>query len=130
MRRSPGWLTPPLAIAALVVGAVPLRSQVQVASPNGRNQATLEIRDSRPNYSFARDGRPLILPSLLGIDFWGMPALRDGLRISHTTRDEARVRTTLAKQLALYVVLDSPSTRLRVVLAPGGGQGIRIGPAR
>src|SRR5439155_16736678 len=37
-------------------------------------------------YSMARDGRALVLPSLLGFELKGAPPLRDALRITDTTR--------------------------------------------
>jgi len=86
MCRPSGSLIPCLALAALAVATTPLRSQVRVASPDGRIQVTLEIHEGRLNYSLARDGRALILPSLLGFEFRGAPPLRDGLRITDTTR--------------------------------------------
>jgi alpha-glucosidase len=85
MRRSPGFL-PCLALAALAATPAPLRGQVQVASPDGRNQVTVELLEGRLSYGLARDGRALILPSLLGFDFRGVPPLRDRLRITDTTR--------------------------------------------
>jgi len=75
-----------LALAVLAITAAPLQGQVRVASPDGRNQVTVEIRDGRLTYSLARDGRALILPSLLGFDFRGARPLRDGLRITDSTR--------------------------------------------
>jgi alpha-glucosidase len=66
--------------------AAPLSAQVRVVSPDGRNQVTVEVRAGRLYYSLDRDGRALILPSLLGFAFRGAPPLRDSLRISDTTR--------------------------------------------
>ena len=86
MRRSPARFVTCLAMAALVAATAPLRAQVRVASPDGRNQVTVEIRDGRLTYGLARDGRPLILPSSLGFDFRNAQPLRDGLRITDTTR--------------------------------------------
>ena len=86
MRRHSGFLVPGLAAFACLVATAPLRGQVRVASPDGRSQVTVEIREGRLTYSVARDGRALILPSLLGFEFRGAPPLRDGLRISDTTR--------------------------------------------
>ncbi len=88
MRRFPSFLAPCLAVAALAVAAVaaPLESQVRVDSPDGRNQVTVEILEGRLSYSLARDGRALILPSRLGFELRGAPPLRDGLRITDTTR--------------------------------------------
>jgi hypothetical protein len=64
----------------------PLFGQVRVASPDGRNRVTVELHDGRLYYSLARDGRDLMLPSLLGFSFRGAPELRDSLRITDTTR--------------------------------------------
>jgi alpha-glucosidase len=75
-----------LAVIALAAISAPLLGQVRVASPDGRNQVTVEIREGRPTYSLARDGRALLLPSRLGFEFRGAPPLRDGLRITDTTR--------------------------------------------
>ena len=86
MPRHSGFLAGCLAAVTLVAAAVPLRAQARVASPDGRNQVTVEIRDGRLTYSLDRDGRALILPSLLGFEFRGAPRLRDGLRITDTTR--------------------------------------------
>jgi alpha-glucosidase len=85
MRRLPRLPALPLAAAALVI-AVPLQSQARLASPDGRTEVTVELREGRLNYSLARDGRALILPSLLGFDLRGAPPLRDRLRITDTTR--------------------------------------------
>ncbi len=73
-------------LLVLAVAAAPLQGQVRVASPDGRNEVTVEVRNRRLNYSLTRDRRALILPSLLGFEFRGAPPLRDGLRISDTTR--------------------------------------------
>jgi alpha-glucosidase len=80
MRRSRGLVI--IAFAA----ATPLQAQLRVASPNGRNQVAVEIRDGRLTYGLARDGRALILPSVLGFQLRAAPPLRDGLRIIDTTR--------------------------------------------
>jgi alpha-glucosidase len=76
-----------IVLAGLVVAAFPLEAQVRVASPDGRNVVTVAVRDGRLTYSLARDGRALILPSLLGFAFQGAPPLRDSLRITDSTRD-------------------------------------------
>jgi alpha-glucosidase len=86
MRRSPGFRISCLAVAVLSAGAVPLHSQVRVASPDGRNQVTVEVREGRLTYSLSRDGRELIQPSVLGFEFRGAPPLRDSLHITDTTR--------------------------------------------
>jgi len=76
-----------LALAALTVITAPLPGQSSVASPDGRNQVTVQVHDGRLYYSLTRDGRTVILPSRLGFEFRGAPALRDSLRITDTTRD-------------------------------------------
>ena len=76
----------PFVLAALALATAPLQSQVRVVSPDGRNQVTIQVREGRLTYSLARDGRPLILPSLLGFEFKGAPPLRDGLSITDTGR--------------------------------------------
>ena len=86
MRRSPGFRISGLAVAVLSAGAAPLQSQVRVASPDGRNQVTVEVLEGRLTYSLSRDRRELIQPSLLGFEFRGAPWLRDSLRITDTTR--------------------------------------------
>ena len=50
--------------AALALAVSPLRAQVAVNSPDGRNQVTVEIRDGRLTYGMTRDRRPLVLPSV------------------------------------------------------------------
>ena len=85
MRRLYGC--PAFCLATVLVFAVsPLAAQVRVASPDGRNEVTVEIREGRLTYGMTRDRRPLVLPSGLGFEFRGAPALRDGLRITDTTR--------------------------------------------
>ncbi|MDP3909498.1 MAG: glycoside hydrolase family 97 catalytic domain-containing protein, partial [Gemmatimonadales bacterium] len=77
--------------AALLAYATSAGAQIRVASPDGRNQVTVEIRDARLAYSLSRDGRPVVLPSLLGFEFRGAPPLGDSLRLidsARTTFDE------------------------------------------
>jgi alpha-glucosidase len=86
MRRLPGYLIACLVAASLPAAATPLRGQARVASPDGRNEITVEIVEGRLAYSLSRDRRALILPSTLGFDFRGAPPLRDGLRITDSAR--------------------------------------------
>ncbi len=57
MRRLSGLLAGCLVALILAAPAAPLRGQVRVASPDGRNQVTVEVREGRLSYSLARDGR-------------------------------------------------------------------------
>jgi len=85
VRRSTRPFSLVFGCTALIAGTA--AAQVRVASPDGRNQVTFQIRDGRAYYDLQRDGRALILPSLLGFEFRGAAPLRDGLRITDTTRD-------------------------------------------
>jgi alpha-glucosidase len=70
----------------LGLAATPVHAQVRVASPDGRNQVGIAVRDGALFYSLSRNGRALILPSLLGFEFRGAAPLRDGLRIADSSR--------------------------------------------
>jgi alpha-glucosidase len=85
VRRSTRPFSLVFGCTALIAGTAV--AQVRVASPDGRNQVTFQIRDGRAYFDLQRDGRALILPSLLGFEFRGAAPLRDGLRITDTTRD-------------------------------------------
>ena len=76
MRRLSGCTAFGLA-AVLVFAVSPLVAQVRVASPDGRNEVTVEVRAGRLTYAMTRDRRTLVLPSALGFEFRGAPALRD-----------------------------------------------------
>ncbi len=82
--RTSGSLAVSLLATMLLTPA--LAGQASVTSPDGRNQVTVQVRDGRLYYGLTRDGRALILPSLLGFAFRGAPPLRDSLRITDTTR--------------------------------------------
>ena len=73
-------------VLLLTLIAPVLSAQVRVASPDGKNQVTLQVDSGHLRYSLSRNGQPLIQPSLLGMQFSGQPALRDSLRITDTTR--------------------------------------------
>jgi len=86
MRRHTARLSLGLATAALVASVSAAPAQVRVASPDGRNVVTVEVTRGRLTWSLARDGRMLMMPSGLGFEFRGAPRLRDGLRITDSTR--------------------------------------------
>src|SRR5881296_1826651 len=75
-----------VAYATLIAGTSHAQDQVRVASPDGRNAVTVEIREGALYYSVQRDGRAVLLPSRLGFEFRDAPPLRDGLRLVDTTR--------------------------------------------
>src|SRR6266849_344309 len=70
---------------ALAARVAPAQDRASVASPDGRNRVTVEIRDGALTYGVERDGRALILPSHLGFTFQGAPPLRDSLRVVDTS---------------------------------------------
>jgi alpha-glucosidase len=76
-----------LAGMTLLSVAADAQDAVRVASPDGRNTVSVEIRDGGLYYSVQRDGRNIIMPSRLGFEFRGAPALREGLSITGTTRN-------------------------------------------
>ncbi len=51
---------------ALVARVSPAQDRASVASPDGRNRVTVEIRDGALTYRVDRDGRAVLLPSRLG----------------------------------------------------------------
>jgi len=63
-----------------------LQGQVRVASPDARNMVTVQIQDGKLSYQVDRDGRPLLLRSLLGFELRGAPPLRDGLQLVDSAR--------------------------------------------
>ena len=83
-----------LVTVALVLSVVWTRDgraqgPTHVASPDGRNVVTIQLRDGKLVYDVQRDGRPLLLPSRLGIAFQGAPPLGEGLRIESTSDSTA-----------------------------------------
>ena len=59
---------------------------LSVSSPDGRNKVGVGVRDGRLYYIVSRDGRSLLMPSMLGFEFKNAPTLRDSLRISGSRR--------------------------------------------
>lgn len=74
------------AMGALLLAAVSVAGQgpLSVASPDGRNEVTVEISGGELHYSLQRDGRAVLLPSRLGFDFRGAEPLGNGLRVVET----------------------------------------------
>lgn len=76
-------------LLALTVWSSPASDTVRVASPDGRTAVAATVRAGRLYYEARRDGRELILPSLLGFRFRNAEPLRDSLRIARIARDSA-----------------------------------------
>ena len=63
------YLARPLTLTvacALAARVSPAQDRASVASPDGRNRVTVEIRDGGLTYRVDRDGRAVLLPSRLG----------------------------------------------------------------
>jgi alpha-glucosidase len=75
-------------LVALTATATVGRAQdtISVSSPDGRNKAGVLVSKGKLFYVVSRGGRPLMLPSQLGFEFRGAPALRDSLRITGQSR--------------------------------------------
>src|SRR5213082_3403592 len=85
------WLRCTTRVVAVSITAATLltaiaATQLRIASPDGRNQLTVEIHDGGLYYSLNRDTHPLFLPSRLGMAFQNAKPLLDSLRITDTAR--------------------------------------------
>jgi alpha-glucosidase len=113
--------------ATIIAATASAQNQLRVASPDGRNTIVVETRDGRLYYSLQRDGRPILLPSLMGFEFRGAKPLRDSLRVTGSTTakaDEtwtqpwgevARVRDQHNELKVSVVESTAPSRRFDVV---------------
>ena len=85
---APSW-TRGMAFAALLMTltatAAIAQDTLTIASPDGRNKVGVAVNAGN-SITCCRDGGSLLLPSMLGFEFKGAPALRDGLRITGTKR--------------------------------------------
>src|SRR5215208_7629136 len=70
----------------LTGGAALAQDTISVSSPDGRNKVGVATYEGKLYYTVTRDGRSLMMPSMLGFEFKGAPALRDGLRITGIRR--------------------------------------------
>src|SRR5947207_1172849 len=112
------WLrcTARLAALSLLVAPTAVSQGLRVASPDGRTQVSVAIRDGGLYYGIDRDGRALFLPSRLGLAFRGMPPLTDSLRIvdsARSTHDE-----TWTQAMGEVAQVRDHHNELRVALAP------------
>src|SRR5438094_984997 len=73
-------------VTAVAAATAAAQAPLRVASPDGRNEVTVQVRDGRLYYSLQRDGRAVLLPSLLGFAFRGAAPLRDSLQVTDTAR--------------------------------------------
>ena len=57
--------------AAAAVATSSASARETLISPDGRLQATFDLIDGKPSYSLEYDGKPVVLPSFLGLDLKG-----------------------------------------------------------
>src|SRR6476469_7121820 len=90
MKMYPHGLTRAMAFAVCLLTSTAslaaAQDTISVSSPNGRNRVGVAVNEGKLYYIVNRDGRPLLMPSMLGFEFKGAPTLRDGLRITGTKR--------------------------------------------
>ncbi len=106
---------------ALWAAPAPAPAQVRVASPDGRNEVAVELHDGKLYYGLRRDGRAVLLPSLLGFELQGAPPLRDGLRLVDTTRNA--VDETWTQPWGEVARVRDHHTELRVAVAEAAAPG-------
>ena len=73
-------------LMALTATVAVAQDTLTVSSPDARNKVGVATYQGRLYYILSRDGRPLLLPSMLGFEFKGAPMLRDSLRITGSKR--------------------------------------------
>jgi alpha-glucosidase len=94
MAKIQRFLVLDLAFLMVLAGPMAAQNDLRVLSPNGRNEVTVAIHEGRLTYALKRDGRQLILPSVLGFDFAGTRPFRDSLRIARSSRNSVNTTWT------------------------------------
>jgi alpha-glucosidase len=85
----------PLLFSALLLMTAPAAAQ-SVASPDGRITVTLGTNEAdQPTYTILVGDRPVIAPSVLGLEFERYAKLANGLRTASISRDRGVDRYTL-----------------------------------
>ncbi len=89
-------LLPAVSSVIALIAAAPAAAQ-SVASPDGRITVTLGTNDAdQPTYTVAVAGRPVIAPSVLGLEFERYAKLSNGLRVASQSPDRGLDRYTLS----------------------------------
>ncbi|MGI8402417.1 MAG: glycoside hydrolase family 97 protein [Gemmatimonadaceae bacterium] len=86
IRRTTLVLLPVSLFYITPLAAARAQDTITVASPDGRNRVGVTTQDGKLYYMLGRDGRRILMPSMLGFEFKGAPTLRDNLRITGSTR--------------------------------------------
>jgi alpha-glucosidase len=119
--RLHSWVRPlglGVAYATLAAATATAQERIRVASPDGRNEVTVEVSNGNLFYSVRRDGRAILLPSRLGFEFQGAPALRDGLRA--VGREQRSADQTWTQPWGEVARVRDHHNELRVSVAEGG----------
>ena len=98
----------------------PAAVTMRVASPNGRNEVTVELRDGALTYGLRRDARVVLLPSKLGFALRNAAPLGAGLRIVDTARASTDETWTQPWGEVRLVRDNHRELRVRVAEASGG----------
>ncbi|HEX2210992.1 MAG TPA: glycoside hydrolase family 97 protein [Longimicrobium sp.] len=114
------------ALATPVLAAAPVAAQeeLRVASPDGRNEVSVGVREGTLWYDVRRNGQYVMTPSRLGFAFRGGDSLRAGLRITGSSRDSHDETWTLPWGEVAHV--RDHHNELRVQVAETGGRGRRF----
>src|SRR5213594_3778586 len=121
------YLARPLTLTvacALAARVSPAQDRASVASPDGRNRVTVEIRDGGLTYRVDRDGRAVLLSSHLGFTFQGAPPLRDSLRVVDTS--SSTVDETWTQPWGEVALVRDHHRELRVSVAEVASPGRRF----
>ena len=115
-----------LVLAALAAGAGPAAGQgeLRVASPDGRNEVVVTVREGGLYYAVRRNGKSVLLPSRLGFAFRGADSLHSGLRIAGSSR--ASRDTSWTQPWGEVARVRDRHNELRVRVAEGGAGGRRF----
>jgi alpha-glucosidase len=119
IRRRAGLLS--MLVVPVSAASVFAQTALTVTSPDSRTAVSVETRAGHLVYSLTRDGRPLILPSQLGFVFRNAPPLRDGLRITGSSR--GAVDTTWTQPWGEVSRVRDHHTELRVSVAESSPPG-------
>lgn len=106
-------------VALMVSASAAAQSPLTVASPDGRNVVTVEVKDGRLTWALARDARRIVLPSRLGFALRGAPPLAANLRLADTAR--AAVDTTWTQPWGEVATVRDRHRELRVRVAERAG---------
>jgi alpha-glucosidase len=85
----PNWprsMTFAALLVSLTATTALAQDTISVSSPDGRNKVGVATYQGRLYYILSRDGRSVLMPSMLGFQFKGAKPIRDSLRITGQAR--------------------------------------------